>query len=435
MANYEEQAAIIDRLFPEAVKWRRQLHRNAQPSWLEFYATGLIAEKLTEWGYTVSLGKDVVDADNILMPPSSEKLEEQYQWALAAGIKEEFIAPAKNGLTGVVAVLKGNQPGPTVGFRFDIDCNEVIEANDKDHRPAREGFMSEQRGYAHMCGHDVHTSIGLLLARYFSENRSCLNGTLKFIFQPSEEGLAGAAAMVPTGIVDDLDYLFSGHVGITLPEIGQIALNVTDFYAMSRFKVTYRGRPSHAALRPDEGKNALLGACSAVTNLYAIARHGDGASRINVGTLEAGTAWNVIPDQACFRLETRGISTEINQYMIEKANEVLKGAATMYGLEMEIELGAAAPGGVNTPELIVMGTDLARQLPSVKEIIPSAGLNASEDISLMMRRVQSQGGKAMFALFGTPVGGGHHNAAFDVDESVIGNAVKFLVAVQELVAR
>ncbi len=435
MVNYEEQAAIIDRLFPEAVNWRRQLHRNAQPSWLEFYATGLIAEKLTEWGYTVTLGKDVVDADNILMPPSSEKLEEQYQWALAAGIKEEFIAPAKNGLTGVVAVLKGNQPGPTVGFRFDIDCNEVIEANDEDHRPAREGFMSEQQGYAHMCGHDVHTSIGLLLARYFSENRSSLNGTLKFIFQPSEEGLAGAAAMVPTGIVDDLDYLFSGHVGITLQEIGQIALNVTDFYAMSRFKVTYRGRPSHAALRPDEGKNALLGACSAVTNLYAIARHGVGASRINVGTLEAGTAWNVIPDQARFRLETRGISTEINQYMIEKANEVLKGAAIMYGLEMDIELGAAAPGGVNTPELIVMGTDLAGKLPSVQEIIPSAGLNASEDVSLMMRRVQSQGGKALFALFGTPVGGGHHNAAFDVDESVIGNAVKFLVAVQELVAR
>jgi len=435
MSNYEQQAAVIDRLFPEAVNWRRQLHRNAQPSWLEFYATGLIAEKLTEWGYTVSLGKDVVDADKILMPPSSEKLEEQYKWALAAGIKEEFIAPAKKGLTGVVAVLKGKLPGPTVGFRFDIDCNEVIEANSNDHRPAREGFMSEQRGYAHMCGHDVHTSIGLLLARYYSENLNTLNGTVKFIFQPSEEGLAGAAAMVPTGIVDDLDYLFSGHVGITLQEIGQISLNVTDIYAMSRFKVTYRGRPSHAALRPDEGKNALLGACSAVTNLYAIARHGDGASRINVGTLEAGTAWNVIPDQARFRLETRGISTEINQYMMQKANEVLKGAAVMYGLEMEIEPGASAPGGVNTPELIIMGTELAQQLPSVKEIIPFAGLNASEDISLMMERVQSQGGKAMFALFGTPVGGGHHNSAFDVDESVIGNAAKFLVAVQALVAR
>lgn len=435
MINYEQQAAIIDRLFPEAVNWRRQLHRNAQPSWLEFYATGLIAEKLTEWGYEISLGKDVVDANHILMPPPSEKLVEQYQWALAAGIKEEFIAPAKNGLTGVVAVLKGNLPGPTVGFRFDIDSNEVTEADTKDHRPAREGFMSEQRGYAHMCGHDAHTAIGLLLARYFSENRSTLTGTLKFIFQPSEEGLAGAAAMVPTGIVDDLDFLFSGHVGITLQEIGQISLNVTDFYAMSRFRITYRGRPSHAALRPDEGKNALLGACSAVTNLYAIARHGDGASRINVGTFEAGTAWNVIPDRASFRLETRGVSTEINHYMIEKANEVLNGAATMYGLVMEIEPGAAAPGGVNTPELVLMGTELAQQLPSVKEIVPSAGLNASEDISLMMNRVQSQGGKAIFILFGTPIGDGHHSTAFDVDELVIANAAKFLAAAHNLVTK
>ena len=433
MTIYEQQASSIDEFFPEAVQWRRQLHRHAQPSWLEFYATGFVAEKLTQWGYTVSLGKTVIDAASILMPPAAEKLAEQYQFAVNAGIKEQYIAQAKDGCTGVVGIIKGGKPGPTVGFRFDIDSNEVIESCNKDHRPYQEGFASKQSGYAHMCGHDVHTSIGLLLARYFAANRDALKGTVKLIFQPSEEGLAGAAAMVAAGVVDDLDYLFAGHVGIALKKVGQIALNVNDFYAMSRFKVTFRGRSAHASIRPDEGKNAMLGACAAVTNLYAIARHGTGASRINVGKLEAGTTWNVIPDAATFQFETRGVTTTINNYMCNKASEVLKGAAAMYGLEMEIEKGVAAPGGVNSPELVDQGTRVAQCLPSVTEVVPTASLNCSEDITLMMERVQKLGGKATFALYGTPVGGGHHNAAFDVDEAVIANAAKFLAAMQTVV--
>jgi aminobenzoyl-glutamate utilization protein A len=287
-----------------------------------------------------------------------------------------------------------------------------------------------------MCGHDVHTAMGLLLARYFAENRANLKGTIKFIFQPNEENLSGAAAMVSAGVVDDLDYLFAGHVGINLKQTGQIALNVNNFYALSRFEVTYRGRASHAALRPDEGKNALLGACAAVTNLYAIARHGTGASRINVGTMTAGTDWNVIPEQASFKLETRGVTDEINNYMVAKVNEVLKGAAAMYGLELEIKSGAASCGGANSPELVEISTRVAQQLPSVKEVISEASLNASEDVTAMMERVQSRGGKALYALFGTPVAGGHHNAAFDVDETVIANGAKFLAAIhKEIISR
>ncbi|HWR45750.1 amidohydrolase [Sporomusa sp.] len=424
-----KQDEVIDRYFTEAVAWRRQLHRCPQPAWLEYYATGLVAEKLTEWGYTVSLGKDVVDSEKLILSPTTEKHNEEFQRALQFGVKEKFITPAKGGLTGVVGVLKGSQPGPTIGFRFDIDSNEVCEASDPGHRPAREGFASQNPGYAHMCGHDVHTAMGLLLARYFAENREAVKGTIKFIFQPNEENLSGAAAMVSAGVVDDLDYLFSGHVGINVKRTGQIALNVNNFYALSRFEVTYRGRASHAALRPDEGMNALLGACAAVTNLYAIARHGTGASRINVGTMTAGTDWNVIPDRASFKLETRGVTDEINNYMVTKVHEVLKGAAVMYGLELEIKPGAVSCGGSNSPELVAISSKVAQVLPSVKEVVAEASLNASEDVTAMMERVQSRGGKAMYVLFGTPVAGGHHNAAFDVDENVIANGAKFLASV------
>lgn len=416
-----------------ATEWRRTLHRCPQPSWLELFATAFVAEKLTAWGYDVKLGRDAVADEARLMPPTADKLAEAYGQAVRAGADEKFLVPAKGGHTGVVAVLKGGQPGPTVAFRFDIDANEVTETADPGHRPATEGFASQNPGYAHMCGHDAHTAIGLLLARHFADNRAAIRGTVKLLFQPNEENLSGAVAMIAKGHLDDVDYLFSGHIGLTLKKLGQIAFNVHSFLALSRFEVTLSGRPAHAALRPDEGKNALLGACAAITNLYAIARSGLGASRINVGYHQAGTTWNVIPDKAFFRMETRGESNEINAYMVEKAHEVINGAAGMYGLGVDIKPAAVASVAENSPDLVDLAGRVAGSLPSVTEIVPAVGFNASEDVTLMIERVQQRGGKALVALFGTPVHGGHHNAAFDIDERVIGNAARFYAAIHQAV--
>ncbi len=420
--------------YQEAVQWRRQLHRNPQPAWLEFYSTGFVAEKLAEWGYDLLLGKDIIEADKRVVVPDLQTLEAEYGRAIASGMKERFIAPARGGYTGVVGVLKGALPGPTVGFRFDIDSLEILESSDPSHRPAAQGFISQNPGYAHMCGHDVHTAIGLLLAAHFAENRETLRGTVKFVFQPSEENLGGAVAMVEKQVVDDLDFLFGGHVGISMKQLGQIAMNVKSFMALSRFEVTYHGRAAHAALRPNDGKNALLGACAAVTNLYAIARHADGASRVNVGVMQAGTAWNIIPDKAYLRMETRGVTNEINEFMALKAREVLEGAAKMYDLAIEIEHAATALSAESSPELVELGTSIAEKLPSTVQVIQEAAFNASEDVTVMMERVQSRGGRALFVLFGAPVCGGHHSTTFDVDEEVIRNGAEFLAAMQQAVS-
>jgi len=419
--------------YPEAVEWRRALHRCPQPSWLEFYATGFVAEKLSEWGYTLLLGRDIIAPGKQLLLPDAERLQAEYDRALAAGAKEGFLAPSMGGFTGVVGILEGSLPGPTVAFRFDIDSNEVEESREESHRPAREGFASRNPGYAHMCGHDAHAAIGLLLARHLAENRDGIRGRVKLLFQPNEENLCGAAAMVDRGLLDDVDYLFSGHVGTALRETGQIALNTHSFMAMSRFEVTFRGRSTHAALRPDEGKNALLGACAAVTNLYAIARHGSGASRVNVGTMEAGTTWNVIPDRAYFRMETRGVTNEINRYMVERSREVLEGAARMYDLGLEVVAAATGLSASNSAELVELGTRVAGDLPWVEEIVPEAAFNASEDVTVMMERVQGRGGKALFVVLGTPVHGGHHSTTFDLDEMVIRNGAEFFAAMHRAV--
>jgi len=432
-SNRNPESTIADH-YEEAVQWRRQLHRNPQPAWLEFYSTGFVAEKLAQWGYDLLLGEDIIAADKRVVVPDSQTLEAEYNRAIGCGIKEQFVAPARGGLTGVVGVLKGALPGPVIGFRFDIDGLEIIESGSPSHRPAAEGFVSQNHGYGHMCGHDVHTAMGLLLASHFAQNRQTLKGTVKFLFQPNEENLGGAVAMVEKKVVDDLDFLFGGHVGVNMKQVGQIAMNVKDFMALSRFEVTYGGRSAHAALRPNEGKNALLGACAAVTNLYAIARHSDGASRVNVGIMQAGTTWNIIPDRAYFRMETRGVTNGINAFMVEKAMEVLEGAARMYGLDLEVKPAATALSAYSSPELLKLGTSVAGRLPSTTQVVQETSFNASEDVTVMMERVQGRGGKALFVLFGTPVGGGHHSTTFDVDERVIRNGAEFLAAMQQEVA-
>lgn len=417
--------------YPEAVEWRRELHRHPQPAWLEFYSTGFVAEKLSAWGYEVLQGENIIDVGKRLVVPDAETLQAEYERALKAGIKEEFVAPAKGGFTGAVGILKGASPGPTVAFRFDIDSLEILESSERSHRPVAEGFVSQHRGYAHMCGHDAHTAMGLLLALHFVENRNRIKGKIKLLFQPNEENLGGARTMVAKGLVDDVDYLFGAHVGISLKEIGQIGLNVIDWLAMSRFEVTYTGRATHAALRPNEGKNALLGACAAITNLYAIARHGAGASRVNVGVMHAGTTWNIIPEKAYFRMETRGVTNEINEYMVQKAREVLEGAAKMYDLGLEIKPATTCVAALNSPELIELGTKLAKTLPSVKQVVPVCSTNGSEDMCELMERVQQRGGKALEVLLGTPLGGGHHSNSFDVDEKVIQNGAEFFAAMYD----
>lgn len=423
--KYQE---TLQRLYPQAVEWRRQFHKLAQPSWLEFYVTAIVAEKLTEWGYEVKQGEDIIDPAKLLLLPDEKTLAAEYRRALDAGANEKFLAPAKGGLTGVVATLKGTKPGPVVGFRFDIDANEVMECYEPDHLPAKDNYVSDMRGYAHMCGHDAHAATGLLVAKCFAEHKAELCGTVKLIFQPNEENLSGAAAMVDKGVVDDLDYLLSGHVGVGLKELGQISFNVHNILAMSRFEVTFTGRSAHAAGIPQEGKNAIHGACAAVTNLLGIARHSGGPTRVNVGTIQGGTTWNVIPEKAYFRMETRGATTELNEYMAKRARQIIEGAARMHDLQYEIKPAAVSFGGETSPELMPIAEKAAGSLATVAKIVPSSELNGSEDITVFMDRVQKKGGKALFALFGTPVGGGHHNSRFDIDERVIFNAADFFLA-------
>ena len=408
-----------------AVSWRRLLHRHAQPGWLEFFATGFIAEKLESWGIEISQGTKILDAEGRLFVPPESVLDREYRRALSAGIDERYLRPARGGLTGVVGVLVGAQPGPHVAFRFDIDALEIQESKEMSNRANREGYASIYPGYSHMCGHDAHIVTGLLLARYLSEHREAIRGRISLIFQPNEEALAGARAMIRRGVTDGVDYLIGGHVAANLWKVGQIGLNVKNILAVVRSKVRMKGVPAHSTGRPDLGKNALLGACTAVTNLHAIARHGEGVGILNVGKIEGGISWNVIPDDVTIWLETRAETTEINNYMQRRAQEIIKGAAAMFDLSYTIEKVVESVSCKNSPELVAMGTEAARLVPGIEEVVPEVSVNASEDFALLAEAVGKKGGKTLYAIHGTPVAGGQHSDSFDLDERVILNAARF----------
>ena len=429
MNTKETILTMADALLPEMTACRRDLHKNAESGWFEMRTSSLIARKLTQLGYEVLVGEEVCDRAARMGVPDADKLEKHYAWAEANGADPEFLPATRGGMTGVIGILRCGE-GPTVAMRFDIDALGVVEAEDDDHRPAREGFRSVNHGMMHACGHDGHATIGLGVAEVLMAIRSSLHGTVKLIFQPSEEGVRGAKSIVEKGHLDGVDYLLASHV--TNPkDLEEVPVypGATGSLATCKYDVTFRGLAAHAGGSPHLGKNALVAAASAVLNLYAIPRHGSGATRINVGTLVAGSGRNVIADEAKMEIELRGDTTELNEYMVEKAKKILQASAEMYDCTCELRLMGAADSLASDEALCLRIRDVLQELgmPVSQQLILRAG--GSEDVSYMMNRVQEQGGQATFMRLVTKMAAGAHNRRFDFDEVVLANGVKAFCAV------
>ena len=422
----EKIMEAADGLQEEMTAYRRDLHRYPEPGWTEFRTAAKAAAFLTSLGYTVKTGADVVKQDCMMGVPSPEQLAAEQQRAVQEGADPQWVHRMDGGRTGLVAEWKFREGGPVVAIRFDMDCNEVTETDDPAHKPNQESFASHHPGAMHACGHDGHTTVGLALARVLASLQEELRGTVRLIFQPAEEGVRGAHAMVESGIVDDVDYLLGAHFGFKMRRTGSVACNVTGFLATSKYDARFFGVPAHAGAAPEQGKNALLAAACAALNLHAIARHSGGASRINVGRLEAGSGRNVIGDKALLCLETRGATSEINRYMEAEALRILKAAALMYDVRLEVEKTGGAAGGSNSEELAAFLEQEARATGLFDEVVGTCDFGASEDFSYFMERVQSHGGQAAYMMIGANLAAGHHDSRFDFDERAMGYSLKLL---------
>ena len=172
-------------------------------------------------------------------------------------------------------------------------------------------------------------------------------------------------------------------------------------------------------------KQAGSSACAAL-NLHAISRHSAGASRINVGRLDAGSGRNVIGDKALLCLETRGATSEINAFMETEAQRIIKAAAMMYDVKVDIEKVGGAAGGSNSPELAAFLEEEAKSLGIFHEVVGACPFGASEDFSYFMERVQSHGGQAAYMMVGANLAAGHHDSHFDFDERALGYSLKLM---------
>ena len=216
------------------------------------------------------------------------------------------------------------------------------------------------------------------------------------------------------------------HLGLGADKTNSLCASTGGFLCASKFDVTFEGRSAHAGNAPQDGNNALLAAAQATLALHAISRHGEGASRINVGVINGGSGRNVIPDHAVIKFETRGQTQKINDYMIDCAERIISSAALMYNVKSEIVcVGRARSFELFDESFASEIKELANEAGVFDQVNDYADLNASEDCTSFMTRVCERGGKATYLLLGTDLADKHHTPNFDFDESSLTSAVAF----------
>ncbi|MGM0854991.1 MAG: amidohydrolase [Bacillota bacterium] len=415
---------FIDEIVPSLTAFRRTLHLKPELGFTEYVTTYLIGKELINQGFTIHLGKDALESTERMGVPSQEYLAIEEERAMKEGVEKGWLDKMKGGHTGLAATFDTGKPGPHMAFRFDIDALPIKESDDPDHHfPTKEGFRSQYESVMHACGHDGHAAIGLGVASFLSAYKDQLCGRFTLLFQPAEEGGRGAKAMVKKGWLENVDYFASGHIGIRDTKLGLVYATTHSFLASSKINVTYKGKAAHAGLEPEKGRNALLAAAAASLHLYNIPRHSEGATRINVGKLQAGTGRNIIADEALLEMETRGETTAINQYMLKEALRILQASGDLYSMNTEIDVVGETVEAECNKEWIAWLKEAVQDSPVISEVLDGLPLKASEDVTYMMNEVQNQGGSATFMVFGTGLKNGHHHHQFDFEEGVLNVAV------------
>jgi amidohydrolase len=377
LPNFQQEAHNI---FDDLVRVRRDIHQYPELGFQEFRTSNIVAETLQQLGYEVQRG----------------------------------IAQ-----TGVVGLLEGSQPGPTVMLRFDMDALPIQELT-------QGGYASKTSGIMHACGHDGHVSMGLGLARILSSYQNQMEGTLKLVFQPAEEGLGGAFAMMADGVLEDPrpDVVFAMHLWTGVP-YGKIRTAVGPTMAASSvFTLTVQGKGGHGAA-PHESIDPILAAAHIVTALQSIvSRNVDPQESVvvTVGQMTAGTTFNVIPDHATLKGTVRSYNNEIHHIIYRRILEMARNVSTAFRCSASMETVAIVPAVVNAVEPTEVVNRVARQVVGAENLIHSREM-ASEDMGYILEEIPGCyffiGARNEEKGFVFP----HHHPQFDFDERAMINGV------------
>ena len=405
----------------ELIRLRRHFHKYAEPAWMEFLTTAKIIEELKNYNLDLYYGKEIYFNKRMGLPEKS--ILDSYKNSISISDiekKEEIL----DSYTGLIAVLDTKKIGPNIGFRFDIDANELCESNSLGHLPNILNFSSKNSFAMHACGHDAHMSIGIELAKILASNIKKLKGKIIFIFQPAEEGVRGAYSLMNNPIIDKLDYLAGMHIGMDVKS-GEIGVGSHGFLATKKIDIIFKGKASHAGASPEKGHNALLAASSAVLNFNSLAQHSMGEARINVGKLNAGSGRNIIANKAKIEMEIRGENENIISYLYDGVNRIVKGSAISYDCSYEIEIKGQAPSLISYDEEFIKNLRNYYKEKSYKLV--DANLKGSEDIAYLLNEVRKAGGKTVHFILGSNLKDSHHSEEFDINEKDMLRGVDLMV--------
>ena len=357
------------------IEKRRYFHMNPEPSFNEYDTSKVVQEELTK-----------------------------------IGIPFEIFAK-----TGIIATIKGQNPGKTVLLRADMDALEVCEKNNVSYRSQKEGLM-------HACGHDGHIAMLLGAAHVLNEIKNDISGEIKLLFQPAEEIAKGAKAMIEESkIIDSIDAAFAIHLWQGVP-VGKISLESgARMAAADLFSIKVKGKSGHGSM-PHETIDAVVVASAIVMNLqHLVSRNTNPLDTlvVTVGKLTAGTRHNIIAGEALLEGTIRSFSDEVWKKIPEQIERVVKNTAAAYNAEAEIDLVRATPPLVNNQDISDILKASAEKLYGEEVVTKYEKTPGGEDFAYFTQAVP--GALAFVGIRNDEKGINslHHNETCDMDEEAL----------------
>jgi len=383
MNNFLQEA---QELFTYTQSLRRDFHKYPELGFTEFRTANIIARELNSLGIEVKTGV---------------------------------------GRTGVVGLLEGKKPGLVVLLRFDMDALPIKEETGAEYASVNEGIM-------HACGHDGHVATGLTVARILSQHRNEFEGTVKLVFQPAEEGLGGAEAMITDGLLENPkpDVALSLHVWNEKP-VGWFGIVPGPVMAAAdTFFIRITGKGGHGAA-PNLCQDPIIAAAQVTNLLQGIVSRNISPLKsavVTVASIHGGQAFNVIPSEVEMRGTLRSFEPETRERMIGRFHQIVESTCQALECKAHVEIKPITPAVYNDPKVTERVQEVARKLFSDDQLDFKAITMGSEDMAFVLQAIPG-----CYFFIGSAnneknLNASHHHPKFDFDESVLPSAVGLMVA-------
>ena len=337
---------------------------------------------------------------------------------LIAKYLEKFGLQVKTGMakTGVIGLLKGGKPGKTVAIRADMDALPMEEANQVPYR-------SKVKGKMHACGHDAHVTILLGVARLFSSMGNQVQGNIKWVFQPAEEGGGGGRVLTEEGVLENpkVDAIFGAHLFPDL-KIGRVGIHEKEgLAATDRFVIKMIGSGAHGAY-PHLSRDPIVAVGHLIAQINTIVSRNISpldSAVITIGKVSGGTAFNIIPDEAEILGTVRSLTQKVRGELKSRMEQVTQGVAKSFGLDSHFDFQYGYPALVNDPEMShLVATACTKGIgkENVEFIRPSMG---GEDFAYYLEKVPGSFFRLGCRNEAKGIVNPFHSSRFDIDEDVL----------------